>query len=85
MDEYAYGFVTENSHYGVTHNPHDLGRVAGGGIGWRCRRSCSRISAVDAGYRYQWVNSRSGFILRHFWPKTDLWTPLTRWSISICR
>ncbi len=33
MDEYAYGFVTENSHYGVTHNPHDLQRSAGGSSG----------------------------------------------------
>ncbi|MEA5579899.1 AtzE family amidohydrolase [Nodularia harveyana UHCC-0300] len=33
MDEYAYGFVTENAHYGVTHNPHDLERVAGGSSG----------------------------------------------------
>jgi AtzE family amidohydrolase len=33
MDEYAYGFTTENTHYGAAHNPHDPAHVAGGSSG----------------------------------------------------
>jgi len=42
MDEYAYGFVTENSHYSPSRNPHDPTRITGGSSG-------GSVAAVAAG------------------------------------
>jgi len=33
MDEFAYGFVTDNARWGITRNPHDQERFAGGSSG----------------------------------------------------
>ena len=33
MDEYAYGFTTENTHYGPVRNPYDTSKIAGGSSG----------------------------------------------------
>ena len=43
MDEYAYGFTTENTHYGATRNPHDTTCIAGGSSG-------GSAAAVAAGF-----------------------------------
>jgi AtzE family amidohydrolase len=45
MDAYAYGFTTENTHFGVTRNPRDHSRVAGGSSG-------GSGAAVAAGFAY---------------------------------
>jgi AtzE family amidohydrolase len=49
MDEYAYGFVTENFHYGATRNPHDLRRIAGGSSGGSAAAVAAQLVPLTLG------------------------------------
>ncbi len=49
MDEYAYGFTTENTHFGACHNPHDLSRIAGGSSGGSAAAIAARQVPITLG------------------------------------
>jgi AtzE family amidohydrolase len=57
MEEYAYGFTSENAHYGAVCNPHDKSRIAGGSSG-------GSAAAVAAGLVPITIGSDTGGSIR---------------------
>ena len=49
MDEYAYGFTTQNAHYGAVHNPNDMARTAGGSSGGSAAAVAAGLGAFSLG------------------------------------
>ncbi len=72
MDEYAYGFTTENTHDGPCHNPHDPGAHRRRLLGRFGRRRGGRPGADHARLRHQRLDPRAVVAVRRVRPEAHL-------------
>ena len=85
MDEHAYGFTTENTHYGATRNPHDTSRIVGGSSGGSAAAVGGRPGAARAGFRHQWLDPRPRVALRRVRLEADLRPAVAPRFVSVRR
>jgi Asp-tRNA(Asn)/Glu-tRNA(Gln) amidotransferase A subunit family amidase len=83
MEEYAYGFYTDNPHHGRTLNPSDATRTAGGSSGGSAAAVAAGLVPFALGLGHQWLDPRAVCVLWNFRAQADIWPPQSRRFIIV--